>query len=174
MSTGIRAANAYSCRPWLLISKVICNRKPKTKQNKTRFKQSISTQTNLTPMALLYIKLINALVYINNMSNQPSLTPKQPGCVWECVDIYALRSLGTHPEGRPGIPNVSPVSGISGLSLWFHFSIISPLLFFCLVLLLFLSYPFLLLAHSPDIFSPKPPFSRKVGSFVMALVFLSG
>ena len=37
---------------------------------------------------------------------------------------------------------------VSGLPLWSHFSI-SPLLFFCLVLLLFLSYYFLLLAHSP-------------------------
>ena len=52
--------------------------------------------------------------------------------------------------------------GISGLSVWSHFSI-SPLLFFCLVLSLFLSYPFLLffLAHSPDLFFPKPPFSER-------------
>ena len=42
----------------------------------------------------------------------------------------------------------------------FFISYISPLLFFCLVLLLFLSYPFLLLAHSPDFFFPKPPFSK--------------
>ena len=33
-----------------------------------------------------------------------------------------------------------PLSGISGLSVWSYFSI-SPLLFFCLVLSLFLSYP---------------------------------
>ena len=32
--------------------------------------------------------------------------------------------------------------------------------FFCLVLLLFLSYPFLLLVHSPDLFFPKPPFTE--------------
>ena len=40
------------------------------------------------------------------------------------------------PEGRPGISDV-----------------------FCLVLLLL--YPFLLLAHSPDFFFPKPPFSER-------------
>ena len=35
------------------------------------------------------------------------------------------------------------------------------LLFFSLVLSLFLSYPFLLLAHSPDLFFPKPKFSER-------------
>ena len=34
-------------------------------------------------------------------------------------------------------------------------------LFFCLVLSLFLSYPFLLLANSPDFFFPKPSFSKR-------------
>ena len=33
--------------------------------------------------------------------------------------------------------------------------------FFCLVLSLFLSYPFQLLAHSPDLFFPKPLFSER-------------
>ena len=47
---------------------------------------------------------------------------------------------------------------------------ISPLLFFCLVLSLFLSYPFLLLAYSPDFSPPKPhcPIGRL---FCVALVF---
>ena len=45
------------------------------------------------------------------------------------------------PEGRPGMSDVSPLSGISGLS--FDFTLLSPLLFFCLVLLPFLSYRFL-------------------------------
>ena len=45
------------------------------------------------------------------------------------------------PEGRPGISDVSPLSGISGLS--FDSTLLSPLLFFCLVLLPFLSYRFL-------------------------------
>ena len=65
----------------------------------------------------------------------------------------------TPPKGRLGISDVSPLSGISRLSVWSHFSI-SSLLFF-LVLLLFLSYPFLLWTHSPDFFFPKPPFSEK-------------
>ena len=41
---------------------------------------------------------------------------------------------------------------------------ISPLLFFCLVLLLFLCYPFYSLVHSPDLFFPKPTFSLVCGS----------
>ena len=45
------------------------------------------------------------------------------------------------PEGRPGMSHVSPLSGISGLS--FDSTLLSPLLFFCLVLLPFLSYRFL-------------------------------
>ena len=44
-------------------------------------------------------------------------------------------------EGRPGISGVSPLSGISGQS--FDSTLLSPLLFFCLVLLPFLSYRFL-------------------------------
>ena len=44
------------------------------------------------------------------------------------------------PEGRPGMSDVSPLSGISGLS--FDSTLLLPLLFFCLVLLPFLSYLF--------------------------------
>ena len=48
--------------------------------------------------------------------------------------------------------DVFPLSGISGLSS--DFSFLSPLLFFCLVLLLFLSclVIFLLTVHFPDFF----------------------
>ena len=45
------------------------------------------------------------------------------------------------PDGRLGMFDVSPLCGISGLS--FDTTLLSPLLFFCLVLLLFLSYLFL-------------------------------
>ena len=45
------------------------------------------------------------------------------------------------PEGRPGMSDVSPLSGISGLS--FDSTFLSSLLFFCLVLLPFMSYRFL-------------------------------
>ena len=44
------------------------------------------------------------------------------------------------PEVRPGMSDVSLLSGISGLS--FDSTLLSPLLFFCLVLLPFLSYLF--------------------------------
>ena len=50
-------------------------------------------------------------------------------------------SLAATPEGRLGMSDVSPLSGISGLS--FDSTLLSPLLFFCLVLLPFLSYRFL-------------------------------
>ena len=44
------------------------------------------------------------------------------------------------PQGRPEMSDVFPLSGISGLS--FDSTLLSPLFFFCLVLLLFLSYSF--------------------------------
>ena len=54
------------------------------------------------------------------------------------------------PEGRPGMSDVSPLSGLS-----FDSTLPSPLLVFCLVLLLFLSYLFFScpLAHSPELFA---------------------
>ena len=45
-------------------------------------------------------------------------------------------SVSSTPERRPGMSDVSPLSGISGLS--FDSDLLSPLLFFYLVLLLFL------------------------------------
>ena len=62
-------------------------------------------------------------------------------------NLYLLQS----PEGRPGMSDVSLLSGISGLS--FDSPFLSPLLFFsalsfcsfCLVI-------FLLMVHSPDFF----------------------
>ena len=59
--------------------------------------------------------------------------------------------LTVHPEGKPGISDIFPLSGLSGLS--FDSTLLSPLLFFCLVLLLFLSYTFFfLLANFPENF----------------------
>ena len=49
-------------------------------------------------------------------------------------------SFSQPPEGRPGMSDVSPLSRISGLS--FDSTLLSPLLFICLVLLLFLFYLF--------------------------------
>lgn len=55
------------------------------------------------------------------------------------------------PKGRPGMSNVSLLSGFSGLS--FDFLFLSPLLFFCLVLLLFLlMVPF---SHFPPEMYPE-------------------
>ena len=53
------------------------------------------------------------------------------------------------PQGRRGISDVSPLSGISGLS--FDSTVLSSLLFFCLVLLLSVFF-FFLQAHSPELF----------------------
>ena len=64
------------------------------------------------------------------------------------------------PKGGRGISDVSPLSGISRLPVRWHFSV-SPLLFFSLVLSLFLTYPLLLLAHSPNLFFPKLPCSER-------------
>ena len=46
------------------------------------------------------------------------------------------KSFCNTPKGRLGMSNVSPWSGIAGLS--FDSTLLSPVLFFCLVLLLFL------------------------------------
>ena len=55
------------------------------------------------------------------------------------------------PRREAGMSDVSPLSEISGLS--FDSTLLSPLLFFCRVLRLFLSYLFFcLLAHSPEPF----------------------
>ena len=56
------------------------------------------------------------------------------------VAVFMILSI-VSPEGRPGMSDVSPLSGISGLS--FDSTLLSSLLFFCLVLLPFLSYRFL-------------------------------
>ena len=50
------------------------------------------------------------------------------------------------PEGRPGMSDVSFLSGISGLS--FDSTLLSPLVFFCLVYFIF----FCLLVLSPELF----------------------
>ena len=67
-------------------------------------------------------------------------------CPFACWILAQTSSLVTWslyetPEGRLGMSDVSPLSGISGLS--FDSTLLSPLLFFCLVLLPFLSHRFL-------------------------------
>ena len=53
----------------------------------------------------------------------------------QCI-LFVVISL----KGRPGMSDVSPLSGISGLS--FDSTLLSSLLFFCLVLLLVVSHLF--------------------------------
>ena len=68
--------------------------------------------------------------------------------------LLALQLLSNHaPEGRPGMSDVSPLSGILGLS--FDSTLPSALLFFCLVLYPFCLIVFCLLALSSKLFSRK-------------------
>ena len=60
-------------------------------------------------------------------------------------------------EGRPTILMSPPCLKSQGCQL----IPLYPVFFFCHVLSLFLSYPFLCLAHSPDLFFPKSPFSER-------------
>ena len=83
------------------------------------------------------------------------LCDNQQWCEWCLISMFWMAScknghitcngfqsgIQWTPEGRPGMSDVSPLSGISGLS--FDSTLLSPLLFFCLVLLLFSCYPFL-------------------------------
>ena len=64
-------------------------------------------------------------------------------------------------KGGRGISDVSPLSGILRAASLIPLLYISSLVFLYLVLSLFLSYPFLLLVHSPDLFSAKPSFSER-------------
>ena len=75
-------------------------------------------------------------------------------CVYVCAS-----------EGRPGMSDVSspPRSGTPGLS--FDFTLLSPFLFFCLVLLLFLSHPFFFFPL------PVPRGSPSHGGDVVVYVF---
>ena len=91
--------------------------------------------------------------------------------------VYAIvHSTVLPPEGRLGdlwcLPPVWTLRAVSLIPLLYY---ILSLLFFCLVLSLFLSYknPFLLVAHSPDLF-PWTSIFWKVGSFVWLLSFLRG
>ena len=96
-----------------------------------------------------------ALSVVSNNSEWPNwhfVTLLWERVKYVCFNIY---SRDVTPKGGRVISDVYPCLIISGLSVWSHFSI-SPLMFFCLVLSLFLSYSFLLLAHSP-----KPPFSER-------------
>ena len=63
------------------------------------------------------------------------------------VKLRVTHCSSTHPEGRPAMSDVSPLSGISGLP--FDSTLLSFLLFFCLVPLLCLV-----------LFLPTGPFSR--------------
>ena len=78
-----------------------------------------------------------------------------------CFGLYLC------PDGRPGMSDVSHLSWISGLS--FDFLFLSPLVFFCIVLLLFLSCNFSangpFSAPPPPSPPPPPPLPRKFSNY---------
>ena len=84
-------------------------------------------------------------------------------CVAQCTLVTVA------PEGRPGMSDVSPLYGISGLS--FYSTLLSPLLIFCLVLLPFPSYLFLPAGPFFWTFSRKffNIFREEIGFFVWLL-----
>ena len=65
------------------------------------------------------------------------------------------------PEGRPGISDVPPPCLKSQGCQFDTTFYISSFVLLPIILLLFVSSPFLLWARSPDLFFPKPPFSER-------------
>ena len=82
------------------------------------------------------------LLAFSSLSNVAASTPpnyrlSRKTCLDEAIFMICPRGSRlchgwNNPEGRPGMSDVSPLSGISGLS--FDSTLLSPLLFFCLVL----------------------------------------
>ena len=72
--------------------------------------------------------------YLVEHCTNGDMLQRTTGFIWE-NSFY-----DENPEGKPGMSDVSSLSGISGLS--FDSTLLSPLSFFRLVLLLFLSYLF--------------------------------
>ena len=87
-------------------------------------------------------------------------------CMWMCM-CYAWFLL---LQGRPGMSDVSPLSGISGLS--FDSTLLSPLLFFCLALLPYLIF-FCLLVLSSELFPENSSIFFIKRDFFVWLLFRS-
>ena len=113
------------------------------------------------PQPTLRVFHVVIMIYILCWIVQCFRLTRWVGCYWKvtycCNPLLSLSLLllfkpsATFPEGRPGMSDVSSLSGISGLS--FDSTLLSPRLFFCRELFLFLSYLFFCLqAHSPDFF----------------------
>ena len=89
-----------------------------------------------------------------------------------CIGVGNTSDRNPPKGGRGDFWCLPPVWNLRVVSVW-SLAYISPLLCFCLVLLLFLSCLFLLLSHSPDLFFPKPPFPKS-RIFCEAPFFWSG
>ena len=98
-------------------------------------------------------------------SNGMITSGNRHSAVWP-VPVPPLLAQSCHRRREPGDFDVSPLCGISGLSVWSHFSM-SPLLY------TYLPSPFLLLAHSLDQFSPKPLFSKRLAPLCGSCCFLA-
>ena len=114
--------NVFSTCSFCVVSK-FCERTKKL--NPVKLTALLHTLFNLCVLPPCLISMFSHLVYF----------------LYPCaLFVHNIPPLLT-PEGRPVMSDVSPLSGISGLS--FDSTLLSPLLFFCLVLLPFLSYGFL-------------------------------
>ena len=89
---------------------------------------------------VIFVVLLFVLVSLKQLT-APFLSLASCSCSGGCGGGARAHRLSSHllktPEGRPGMSDVFPLSGISGLS--FDSTLASPLSFFCLVLLPFLS-----------------------------------
>ena len=91
------------------------------------------THTHLHSTELALLRNVRDILTASDTNQVSILTLFDMSAAFDTTDY-------SNPEGRQGMFDVSPLSGISGLS--FDSTLLSPLLFFCLVLLLFLSYLF--------------------------------
>ena len=140
----------------------------------------VSVQDEAIPGELKQDCLTNVGWYIVSEKSSAMSQPKMKlslensnKTVWQTLaDTLSQRKAQlclSPPEGRPGVSDVSSLSGISGLS--FDSTLLSPRLFFCLVLLPFLSYRFLPAGPFFYTFSRKffKIFRSEIGFFVWLL-----
>ena len=92
------------------------------------------THTHLHSTELALLRNVRDILTASDTNQVSILTLFDMSAAFDTTDY-------SNPEGRQGMFDVSPLSGISGLS--FDSTLLSPLLFFCLVLFPFLSYRFL-------------------------------
>ena len=107
---------------------------------------SMSNSTSVVSFSLRYL-LVLFLWFHSVLTIPPCSLPGNPVCPFS-TSLFSLCAsvLSLLPEGRPGMSDVLPplpVWNLRAVILSFDSSLLSPLLFFCVVLLPFVSYLFL-------------------------------